>query len=864
MTSTNEYPLLCVTGLSDDPFAGWFDVSNDGKCNDFCFWSGPNRTNVLEWMVADPHQKTTTPAGATWGCFMDAAGEEVMIQELDVYYEDYSGDTFDYLRCSRGAGEVLVSNMEAWLRSRIFWSVAICITLLIFGMEIAYFRRTRKKRNFARQLQLHRNDESQSSNSISTNENSNLANQKDLLQMKVQSISSIIQEDEDGNYPQTSSSKTITDKINVAENEENEVEVSRPVTAPTNENNPEDNVTGTVSSSLEQDYENVPPVFADDDDFQTQESPISPVETSRSNAAMNSFYGKFLQIKSVRLIGNIGSSQRSVNSTNSSTSGRPKTRCENWLILNRANICCYFRIAYLSFFNLVLLTILFLSSVSLVEIAGNVNLQPFPLKTLTPTCTDISHFCPDGNMPLQKWSTSRSEALENFESFSYIIASDSQLDWFDGESAYLGKMNYPPPCSEKDSCSSCSAKMGKYTNAQMKKSFEHLIEGQGQSNVRDGAPKPKTLVMNGDLTQYFHKDERDRYESVYHNIDGLEQYFPSLGNHDYDQYLGATYNSDEWIGTKTCNGKHAVGYFKGAFCGNVPNFEAKDRITRYDPESLAYSWEEGPYHFVHLHYHPLYENAGVGIVNSVQWLEQDLKLAESMDLTTILFVHSVQHIPLVMETMILESNVAAIFAGHLHRCFFQKCDNLVALNTYEAEKHFNSSQSEDEGDQNYNRVEKCYPAAESLRCLRGSPRGHSLFYVNDMDENMTLPKNELFSHTPIQRGLCPVSLYGKYINETDNTALCRRVSVPARIPFLRVGESEVEDKSIPIFWSGSASFQTFLLVDFYDDRIVVNAMTSTEGNEGKRYVEAHEVPNAVYPYQNSESLEEVTIYTNKV
>jgi hypothetical protein len=129
-----------------------------------------------------------------------------------------------------------------------------------------------------------------------------------------------------------------------------------------------------------------------------------------------------------------------------------------------------------------------------------------------------------------------------------------------------------------------------------------------------------------------------------------------------------------------------------------------------------------------------------------------------------------------------------------------------------------------------------------------------------MDENMALPENKLSSPTPIQKGLCPVSLYGKYINETDNTALCRRVSVPARFPFESVSDSVVEDKSIPIFWSGSASFQTFLLVDFYDDRIVVNAMTGTEGNEGKRYVDVHEVPNAVYPYQNSESLEEVTIY----
>lgn len=854
MTSTDEYPLSCVNGLINDAFAGWFAVSDDGKCNDFCFWSGPNNTNVLERMVADPHQQTTTQTGDYWGCFMDAAGDEVMIQDIDTYYEDFSGDTFDYLRCSRGAGEVLVSNFEAWLESRIFWGVAISISLLILGMEIVFFVKKRKSRNFKRQIQLHRQQESQSSVSVILDEDSIIAREKDVLEMRVQSITSIIQEnEEDEYYPQSASFKTIGDNIEVSGNgpgEIDEVEVSRPATAPVIEDNPEINVVGIPSSPPDRNLENVA--------SQTQEAPMS-AETSRPDTAMSSFYAKFLQMKTVRSIWNIGASQRSPNNPVSNANNRQKTKCEDWFVSNRTNIWYYFRIAHLSLFNLVLLAIIFLSSLSLVEIAGNINLS-FSFKTLTPTCTDIDNFCPDGNVPVQKWSKPRSEAMENFKPFSYMIASDSQLDWYDGESAYLGKMNYPPPCSERDSCSSCSAKMGNYTNSQMKKSFELLIERQSKRSGRNGAPKPKTLVMNGDLTQYFHKDERDRYEAFYHGIDGLEQYFPSLGNHDYDQYYGATYNGDEWIGTKTCNGKHAVGYFKGAFCGNIPNFEAKDKITRYDPESLAYSWEEGPYHFVHLHYHPLYENAGVGIANSVQWLEQDLKLAESMDLTTILFVHSVQMIPPMMETMILENNVAAIFTGHLHRCFFQNCDSLIALNTNEAGQHFNRSLNEDGGDQDNDRIEKCYPAAEALSCLKGSPRGQSLFYVNDMDENMALPENKLSSPTPIQKGLCPVSLYGKYINETDNTALCRRVSVPARFPFESVSDSVVEDKSIPIFWSGSASFQTFLLVDFYDDRIVVNAMTGTEGNEGKRYVDVHEVPNAVYPYQNSESLEEVTIY----
>lgn len=103
---------------------------------------------------------------------------------------------------------------------------------------------------------------------------------------------------------------------------------------------------------------------------------------------------------------------------------------------------------------------------------------------------------------------------------------------------------------------------------------------------------PKTLVMNGDLTQFFHLSERQKYESIYHNIIGLEQYFPSLGNHDYKHGSTSTYNLDDWLGQRSCNAEHALGYFRGAFCGGIPNFDPGRRVTAYDPHSLSYSWDE--------------------------------------------------------------------------------------------------------------------------------------------------------------------------------------------------------------------------------------------------------------------------------
>jgi hypothetical protein len=391
-------------------------------------------------------------------------------------------------------------------------------------------------------------------------------------------------------------------------------------------------------------------------------------------------------------------------------------------------------------FDLAFLTIMFVSIISLLEVQQGIDL-PFALKVLTPACADTESLCPQGHEPIERPWINKSDN----ELFSYIIASDPQLDWYDGDSAYIGQMTYPPQCSPNDSCRSCTRKLAYYTNTQMKISFERLIN----QNVTDGSdsPPPKTLIMNGDLTQYFHRFEKRRFMSIYHDIGGLEQFFPGLGNHDYDQG-GATFDGDEWIGPKYCNSRHAVAYFRSAFCGRVPKCDAKRRVTRYDPDSLAYSWEEGKFHFVQVHYYPIYENAAIGIKSSLRWIERDLKIANSHNLTSILFIHAVHGIPQLMEKMLLENKVAAIFAGHLHRCFGPKCDLLRALNTKEAEDYFNKTVE--------NKVataEKCFPASAAL--CGTNANGNGLFYLRDTTTNFKLPDRKLFSRVPDQSGPCP-------------------------------------------------------------------------------------------------------------
>jgi hypothetical protein len=60
-----------------------------------------------------------------------------------------------------------------------------------------------------------------------------------------------------------------------------------------------------------------------------------------------------------------------------------------------------------------------------------------------------------------------------------------------------------------------------------------------------------------------------------------------------------------------------------------------------------------------------------------------------------------------------------------------------------------------------------------------------------------------------------------------------------------------------MFWSGSASFETFLRADFLDDRIIINAMTLLEDGNVSRYIDANTVPNARYPYHEADDVAEI-------
>jgi len=489
--------------------------------------------------------------------------------------------------------------------------------------------------------------------------------------------------------------------------------------------------------------------------------------------------------------------------------------------------------------TIISLSALLLSVFSLYDLEGG-HLFGF-VAMLTPSCSDLKDICNAGNHDLNRPSRSYPRNNNNInDAFSYLITSDSQMYWYSGEHSGLGGSSIPFPCTESDTCSECTDKFGEYTNRQMKKSFEEIISNSNESL------RTNTFIMNGDLTSAFHPGERKAYENIFHNIKGVENYFPGLGNHDYVHHFSAKYNSDQWFGPGSCNANHAIGYIRGGFCGRIPGFDP-NRITRYDAASLAYSWEEGRYHFVQLHHRPAWESQLVEVRSSISWLERDLTLAHEQNLMSVIFLHDIKGFPHVAENIIAGKNVKAVFVGHNHRCLMRKCAIPWALTNEDVS--YNSSKI----------IDKCIPGSMG-KC---SPKAYDrspvdLFFLNNVTDDRTIQDIHKRSNSLSLRA----SSSKIFINQTDNTMFCQKIHFRPEL-WLSFPENNETNSTIieyvPIFWSGSSSFETFLKVDFYSDRFVVNAMTAEAGKEGMRYIDTHDVPNAVYPYHDKSDLEEVVI-----
>lgn len=194
---------------------------------------------------------------------------------------------------------------------------------------------------------------------------------------------------------------------------------------------------------------------------------------------------------------------------------------------------------------------------------------------------------------------------------------------------------------------------------------------------RSGSSSYVPLLVNGDMTDYGHGDERsamrERMKKMPSSMSGPLM-LPGLGNHDYDQNVDNCANN---------------GCARDAVCDHitwVKAIQGKARNFNFDYSwnasskthtgSLAYSLDFGKVHVVQLNLSPTYtrsfstgiaDKVHFNITASLQWLERDLRAAKARGQYTIINLHKSPGQQAELIRMMEANNVVAVFVGHLHR-----------------------------------------------------------------------------------------------------------------------------------------------------------------------------------------------------
>ncbi|GMI18528.1 hypothetical protein TrLO_g14882 [Triparma laevis f. longispina] len=330
-----------------------------------------------------------------------------------------------------------------------------------------------------------------------------------------------------------------------------------------------------------------------------------------------------------------------------------------------SKLCC---LKYFGFSILVIITwgAVMISATSLAENMGAET--PWFMMHLTPTCS--ANNCQDVESFRREDGFKEGEG----ENFTVLIASDSQLDWFDGEFSIINA-EYPECCDPSDSLSACTTKVGIHTNMEQVKSFGTI-------------PEADTVFNNGDLTAWFHPHEFYYFMQDWHSLpSNIKSFYPSLGNHDYINNLGGgSFFGDEWSSeswnelNNACCAQHAVQYMRCGIKGEagwmhsgIPKFDSS-KLTSFDSNSLSYSHTRGRYHFIHVNYEPVFENYKIGISNSFAWLSEDIKIAREAGLKIVLISHDGYMFGYTERVVQDAGGVDVVFAGHLHRCLGTFCE----------------------------------------------------------------------------------------------------------------------------------------------------------------------------------------------
>mmetsp|Transcript_17308 Transcript_17308/g.31774 ORF Transcript_17308/g.31774 Transcript_17308/m.31774 type:complete len:691 (+) Transcript_17308:95-2167(+) len=274
---------------------------------------------------------------------------------------------------------------------------------------------------------------------------------------------------------------------------------------------------------------------------------------------------------------------------------------------------------------------------------------------------------------------------EKIDPFAMVIMNDPQLVWWEIAGCEKADKDCKRKAAEKEAASQIHA-INKISTLR-----------------RDGATlrEPRSVVINGDLTSYFHTHEYSLFNKYYTKASNDPSnetlrypIMPGLGNHDYQNNVGGcTFLTEPHYGIQANYGcaSKAVDLIRGAVsCNAIPDFPA-EKIESYDEDSAAYSWNEGKYHFVQLHNYPYYTIPQIGLKPSMNWFMQDISAATARGQPIVVNVHQshqfnvteweieeqrldsgaiqkiIDHRKAEFEAALRASNVVAIFAGHYIR-----------------------------------------------------------------------------------------------------------------------------------------------------------------------------------------------------
>eukprot|EP00122_Pirum_gemmata_P016439 Pgem_evm1s15368 len=242
-----------------------------------------------------------------------------------------------------------------------------------------------------------------------------------------------------------------------------------------------------------------------------------------------------------------------------------------------------------------------------------------------------------------------------FQPFSYVIASDPQLWRHLNVSGEKVKAE-----AERDNVAQVNA-------------INMYVDRQGN--------KPRSVVVNGDLTEYGHVNELDTFRTHWDNRIENSRVYYGLGNHDIENNYNDCYFTTfggHYIprGNKGCMNAMLDFHDDHLRCSTAKSngwTAAGSTLRSYNRAAQAYAWVDKGVYFIQLNHFIIKENKRVAIEKEAKftnaakanYLKHQIEKAKAADIKVIVNVH--HNNELVWDVVKnYNDTVLAIFSGHLH------------------------------------------------------------------------------------------------------------------------------------------------------------------------------------------------------